>query len=659
MDKAKTIIKKIWGYEISRILVYSVVLNMIIECFNRRSLMGFVLPFTNPLVFFYNVMIIMTTMCIALLFKRRYFVYGLVTFVWLLAAITNFVILCSRKTPFTWMDIMMIKDAIKVLPLYLNIIKIILIIAGVALAGTGLFFLWKKAPRIEITVSKKKFYFYTVTHIIIISLLTYSLTTTFLLAGVLTRNFSNLAQAYKKYGFAYCFSSSVIGRGISKSKEYTSKYMDDLKQNLDDAETPASDKTPNIIFVQLESFFDPTMVKGVKFSEDPIPNFHALMNEYTSGDLSVPVFGAGTCNTEFEVQTGINLDDFGPGEYPYKTIMQSAVCESTAYVLKTLGYETHALHNNDGTFYQRYKVFSHLGYDTFTSIEYMNNLSFTPQGWAKDEVFTGEIEKVLDSTDGADYVFTISVQGHGDYPSQYPEDYEPSILISNFPYQNDEIAFEYYVNQLHEMDIFIGELIDMLTERDEETVLVLYGDHLPTFEFKDEDMVNGDIMKTQYVMWDNIGIERNEIDLEAFQLSSYVLGRIGISEGYINKFHQLKHDEEDYLKNLAILEYDILYGKKEIYGGTNPYTVTDLKMGTEEITISNVYNYKNYVCVEGDNFTDYSVVLINDVEVAAEIISDQFIRVPLNKVKDGDEIVVLQRGSDKIELSRVSYTVIE
>lgn len=61
-----------------------------------------------------------------------------------------------------------------------------------------------------------------------------------------------------------------------------------------------------------------------------------LSSEYSAGYISVPCFGAGTANTEFEVQTGINLDDFGPGEYPYKTVLQSAICESAAYDLKIL-----------------------------------------------------------------------------------------------------------------------------------------------------------------------------------------------------------------------------------------------------------------------------------------------------------------------------------
>ena len=51
----------------------------------------------------------------------------------------------------------------------------------------------------------------------------------------------------------------------------------------------------------------------------------------------------------------------------------------------------------------------------------MSDIEYNPIGWAKDSILTGEIAKILDSTEGSDYIYTISVQGHGDYPSQMPE----------------------------------------------------------------------------------------------------------------------------------------------------------------------------------------------------------------------------------------------
>ena len=659
MNRVKAFVQKIWTYDLVHTAVYSLILELVVECFNRRGIMGLAFPFMHPVIFIYNTLIIMTTMTIALFFTRRIFAYCVISVVWIGLSLTNFIILSSRKTPFTAMDFYLIKDAIKVAGLYVSIVQIILIALLVIAVITGLVFLWRKAPKIEVTIKKTKFYAYAGVQLVLVFLAAYGMGMTLLFTGTVESHYGNLAQAYKKYGFSHCFVSSVLDRGIKKSGEYSEEYMESLKKDLDDVEPEANDKTPNIIFVQLESFFDPTHVKGISLSENPLPNYQKLISEYSSGYLSVPCFGAGTCNTEFEVQTGINIDDFGPGEYPYRTIMKSKVCESMAYDLKKLGYSTHAIHNNDGTFYDRNLVFSHLGYDTFTSIEYMDGFEKTPMGWAKDYVLTDEIDKALNSTSGTDYVFTISVQGHGDYPSTPVEGYTPEINVTSFPVAEQQSAFEYYVNQIHEMDNFIGELIEKLSERDEETVLVLYGDHLPTFNFTDDMLSNGNKFQTQYVIWSNFQMDKQDKDLQAYQLSAYVMDRLGISEGYIMKYHQSKKNlpEDEYLKNLKILEYDILYGKKEIYGGETPYEATDLKMGIDDIEITDVYNYNNDVFVEGNNFNDYSCVMINGKEYAVEKISDRLLRVKGTKVKTDDVVVVAQKGDDKVELSRTTFTV--
>lgn len=54
--------------------------------------------------------------------------------------------------------------------------------------------------------------------------------------------------------------------------------------------------------------------------------------------------------------------------------------------------------------------------DTFTSKEFMNVLQTTENGWAKDEILTQHIMEAMDTSDQEDFVFTVSVQGHGNYP---------------------------------------------------------------------------------------------------------------------------------------------------------------------------------------------------------------------------------------------------
>ena len=228
------------------------------------------------------------------------------------------------------------------------------------------------------------------------------------------------------------------------------------------------------------------------------------------------------------------------------------------------------IHNNEATFYDRNHVFAQLGFDTFTPIEYMNNIERNPTGWCRDKILTKEIIKTLDSTPGPDYIYTISVQGHGKYPD-----------------------FEYYCSQIAEMDDFIRSLVNTMRTRQEPIVLVMSGDHLPSFEWSEEEMENGSLYQTEYVVWNNMNLPKEKKDVEAYQLAAHVLDLLDIHEGTMMRFHQKylngqQKDEEAYLTAMKALEYDILYGNREIYGGETPYQTTDLKMGIDPVTIDQI-----------------------------------------------------------------------
>ena len=82
------------------------------------------------------------------------------------------------------------------------------------------------------------------------------------------------------------------------------------------------------------------------------------------------------------------------------------------------------------TFYGRDKVFSMLGFDTFTPLEYMNGVEYNETGWAKDKILVSEIEKCLDSSPRPDLVYAVSVQAHGKYPDKPLSDETPNISVS-------------------------------------------------------------------------------------------------------------------------------------------------------------------------------------------------------------------------------------
>ncbi len=633
------------------ILVLPVIIELIIEIFSRSSIInGFGFMFTHPVPFLCNTLIIMCTISIALLVKKRLFTYVLISIIWVVLGIVNMVLLYCRVTPFNASDFRLIDSAISTAGKYFNGFTFTLMALGIIAVIVVLVVLFIKSPKVQYKIN----YVANLIVISIICVITACVINISIDTNFLSLRFSNLTDSYLEYGFVYCFGNSLVNTGVKKPSDYSEEKIDEIIKDMG-KEDNADEKekiTPNVIFLQLESFFDISKVNYLKLSENPIPTFTKLKKNFTSGYLNVYNVGYGTSNTEFEIITGMNLDDFGPGEFPYKTILQKTTCESICYDLKKNGYSTHAIHDNEGTFYSRNTVFANLGFDTFTSIEYMNNIEFTPMGWAKDKCLTSEIVNTMKSTPSQDYIYTISVQGHGSYPTTQPDE-EPRITVSGIEDEGRKNAFEYYVNEINEMDQFVAELIAQLEKYDEDVVLVMYGDHLPGLGFSDDDLTNGSVYQTEYVMWNNFGLKKNDEDVQTFQLASKVMEELGISTGVINNFHQKYKNDEEYLTALQNLEYDILYGDLVSYDGINPYEPTNIHMGINDISIEKVVkeNEEGDILIEGQNFTPYSIVYVNGDSYSTEFIDTNKLRISYDSLESLDSFTVCQVTEDGTTLS--------
>ncbi len=599
---------------------------------------------TRPLVFLYNAGLIFTTTLIVYLVRRRVFVRTLLAIFWMTLGIINGVLLAQRVTPFTGPDLHLITDAFKIAKRYLPVPGMIL--AGIAfvLVIIGLVVLFLKGPRYQGPMKYK----YNIP-LVLAGVLIFAGTTKLALEKrVLSNYFGNIAFAYEDYGYPYCLATTIFNTGISCPQDYSQEEMDRILSTESDLEETQTDSRPNIIFLQLESFFDPTEVNFLEFSEDPIPNFRKLMEKYSSGYFKVPSVGAGTANTEFETITGMSLRYFGPGEYPYKSILKETTCESAPYVLKDLGYSTHAIHNNEANFYGRRTIFPNLGFDSFTSEEYMpEEDDKNALGWVKDEVLTNHILDCLQTTEGPDYVYTISVQGHGAYPDEELLE-DPAIKVSGAESEEENNKWEYYVNQVHEMDQFVGQLIDALEENGEDTVLVMYGDHLPTMGLEVEDLNNRYLFQTEYVMWDNIGLEKEDEDVASYQMAAVVLDRLGIHEGNIFRYHQARRNTRNYQVDLETLQYDILYGEQYVYGGESPYKRTDMRMGMHDTEFTEVRadaSVEGSYYIIGDYFTPSTEIQINGEWVDTNYLDTKTLLITGQNLTDYDRICVVQRSN--------------
>lgn len=594
----KKIIDTVFSKPITFMAIIAVITNICIEVLSRDSLESFasyIIKF--PQAFLFNTAIIMLTMSVSLFFKRRIFMMSLITLLWITLGIANKFMLVSGNTPLTIFHIANFGSAIKLSSIYMTIFEIVLILLAIVAAVLVSCYLWKNMPKAYRNMRKAVF----------------SLGTLFALCSVMaftasaaSPDFSDLSTAYEKYGFAYCFSYSVLNMGIEQPKNYSEEAVAEIVEKIDVEDTEPEIK-PNIIFVQLESFFDVKTLKNIALSQDPVPNFTKLKEEYPSGYLTVSSIGGGTSNTEFEVMSGISLSHFGIGEYPYLTYLSENSCETVMRNLSEYGYTSTAIHSYTGTFYQRNEVFKKLGFDRFVSEEFMNIKERNVLTWAKDSQFLPYIKESITSTAGPDFIYTITVQAHGKYLTEESED--PYAIDANVENAEIKPQMDYYVNQINEVDMFIGDLVAEYSEFDEPTVIVFFGDHLPALEIGSEDLKNGNIYKTEYVIWSNFELCAEDKDIEANQLAARVTSLLNMTNGTVNKLNTYYGEDENFEAMSKMLAYDILYGKN--FAKAPQYEPTEMTMGLDLIKLTDCYFENGNFYVKGENFNSNSKITVD------------------------------------------------
>ena len=661
-SKSSELIKKSYEIPLWKWLVVCFVIaiceEFLLEMLGRRSIITpFVFIFHNPYIFIYNILIVYFTLCIALLFRRRGFMMGLVSLIWFVFGFANFMVLGYRITPFSAIDLLMVSDVFSMLNIYFNVFQRILIFVGLALLVVIVVIAFIKIPKIK----GKIHYIPNIIVCLVMFIIVYTLTIMNVEMSIISDKFTNLGNAYKDYGFAYCFSNSIIDVGIDKPDDYSEENIDTIYEDIKDIPDSGSLWRPDIIIIQLESFIDIDRVEGVNTDIDSIPNFHKYQEEYPSGFFTVPAIGAGTANTEFEVITGMRSKLFGAGEYPYKTVLTDTPCESMAQLLLNQGYGTHAIHNNKAKFYSRDESYASLGFQTFTSLEYMQDFNRTETGWAKDDCLPDEIIKALDCDKEKDLVFTISVQGHGRYPKDELkcEEHVKVTLDSEDPELTNQ--FGYYVNQCYEMDEMIADLKQRLDERGEDYVLFLYGDHIPSLTFDNNPITVGEMDQTEYVIVSNFRLNIPDQDLYAYEVSDLLMGSLYFNRGIMQRCHNKYFNREDtalFDEVTHNIQYDILYGDGYMYDNIPMYQRQDMKLGIDDILVDSVEYKKGAgtIIVRGHNFTEFSTILINDERQETVFVDNNTLMILKENVKNeplpGDVFCVAQIDKDKHELTR-------
>ncbi|MEK8131198.1 LTA synthase family protein [Paenibacillus filicis] len=367
----------------------------------------------------------------------------------------------------------------------------------------------------------------------------------------------NQSENYAENGLAVAFTMNVKNTIVKRPPGYTEPAMKGLAESLSEtfgyrqakavtATTGSgvgnSSKQPNVIFIMNEAFWDPTLLPGVTFDQDPLPTVHRLQKESTSGYLLSPQFGGGTSNVEFEVLSGQSMSFLPAGSVPYQQYI-SRPLPSLASYFKEQGYAATAIHSYEGWFWNRESVYRYMGFDHFISKDGFEQPEYRGAFISDDEVsrkIINEVEKNDDPT----FIYAVTMQNHGPYDDRRYGDQEIQVKGMQTDTARDTLAT--YAQGVRDADRSLQMLIDHFQQSDEPTMIVFYGDHLPMLGYDYDVYAQAGFISTgrsdqwsleelkkmqsvPFVTWSNFNLPKETVPtISNSFLGAYMLDRLGM-----------------------------------------------------------------------------------------------------------------------------------
>lgn len=286
----------------------------------------------------------------------------------------------------------------------------------------------------------------------------------------------------KRDGTAIGFLMELQYITIDKPSNYSADMAEQILEPFSEmaAENPAPvHDAPNIIVIMNEAFSDPAVLGNFETNEEYMPFVHSVLNgeveNTTSGWLNVSVLGGNTANTEFEFLTGNTMAFLPQGSVPYQQYVKGEQ-ESLASHLKTLGYQTIAMHPYNSTGWDRNKVYPLLGFDKMYFIKDYSSpekiRKYVSDRACYDKIIELYEEKPKDTPF---FIFNVTMQNHSSYSEEF-DNFTPDITVTD----SNSKTLNNYLSLMKISDEALEYLIDYFSTVEEDTVIIFFGNHQPT-----------------------------------------------------------------------------------------------------------------------------------------------------------------------------------
>jgi phosphoglycerol transferase MdoB-like AlkP superfamily enzyme len=252
-----------------------------------------------------------------------------------------------------------------------------------------------------------------------------------------------------------------------------------------------------LVVVQSESFFDARRLWPAIHPQcyrwfDQL-NADALLH----GELAVPAIGANTLRSEFAFLTGLTNSEQGIHRFnPYRRLARQQLT-TLASRLKAEGYRTVCVHPYPVSFYQRDRVFPHLGFDEFIDRKGFSHHS--DNHYVGDEEVAERVRQILQQATEPTFVFVITMENHGPLQLEKVSIEEPAQYLTALPPKSVQ-ELTAYLRHVVNAGKMAQILCDTLQQSPRPGLLCWYGDHLPILPelYQAEQF---DSHRTDYLIW--------------------------------------------------------------------------------------------------------------------------------------------------------------
>lgn len=299
---------------------------------------------------------------------------------------------------------------------------------------------------------------------------------------------------YTDNGFVGGFTLNVLSMQVTQPEGYSAQTIDNILNNYEAKEASENFSKPDVIVILSESFWDPKLLPGSTFTDaqgnevNPIEHFDEIASRpgAVSGMMANTALGGGTIRPEFEVLTGLSTDYLPSGSIPYQYL--DSTTDAYPQLFKSMGYSTFSVHPYTPSFYSRQSRYPYIGIDTsYFETDFYDYTAASGWQWQfrgkyiADISFMEYMQHILEENSEAPaFMMGISMEAHQPYETKFNEaDLE---IFAHNPSLSEGtlLSFRNFTMAMYDADNALAQMVDYIDAREKDTILIYFGDHLPT-----------------------------------------------------------------------------------------------------------------------------------------------------------------------------------